>query len=325
MILQKAILLLLLFGFIVPVSSQNELDPYKYIIVPKQYGFLKEENQYRVNSYTKYLFVQEGYQAFYEGDAYPDDLLSDPCLGLTANVVNESSAFTTKIFLVLKNCRGEVVLQTVEGKSKIKQYEKTYIDALKKCFVTIKELDYNYDPTAQTKSPATVAVAERKKSESKVTAVPVAVAAVTQEKEKPEKTAKELKTEPAPVAESNQVPAAVVAAPIVVKEGKAQIQPQKEALVVAKSYKNENITFLLVNQGVQLQAYVTRSEIEKYQQGEMIGTFEKTSLPNVFRVAWKKPEKDIDQTTAYFDESGDLKIDVHRNGKIEVITFKEVK
>ena len=325
MILQKAILLILLFGFMVPVTSQNELDPYKYIIVPKQYDFLKKENQYRVNSYTKYLFVQEGYQAFYQGDAYPDDLLSNPCLGLTAYVMDESSAFTTKIFLVLKNCRGEVVLQTIEGKSKIKQYDKTYIDALKKCFVTIKELDYNYDPTAQTKSPATVAVAKSKKSESKETAVPVAVAAVAQEKEKPEKTAKELKSEPVPVAENSQVPAAVVAAPIVVKEEKAQIQPQKEAPVVAKSYKNENITFLLVNQGAQLQAYVTKSAIEKYQQGEMIGTFEKTSLPNVFRVAWKKAEKEIDQTTAYFDESGDLKIDIHRNGKLEVITFKEVK
>lgn len=320
MIRHKAILLLLLLGFIAPISSQNELDPYKYIVVPKQYDFLKKENQYRVNSFTKYLFEQHGYQAFYQGDDYPDDLRANPCLGLTANVIDGSNAFTTKIVLLLKNCSGELVLQTVEGKSKIKQYDKTYIDALKKCFVTIEELDYNYDPTAFSKSSASVVAAEDNKNDMKVEVAPAAVAVAT-EKEKPESTV--VKTDP--VAESSQATVVVVAAPIAVKEKKPEAAPQMEDPVVAKSYKNEQITFLLVNQGAQLQAYITKSRSEKYIQGELIGTFEKTSLPNVFRVAWKKPEKDIDQTTAYFDESGDLKIDIHRDGKLEVLTFKEVK
>ncbi|MEL4455539.1 hypothetical protein [Lutimonas vermicola] len=324
MILHKAILLFLLLGFIAPISSQNELDPYKYIVVPKQYDFLKKENQYRVNSFTKYLFDQNGYQAFYQGDDYPDDLRANPCLGLTANVIDGSNAFTTKIVLVLKNCSGEVVLQTVEGKSKIKQYDKTYIDALKKCFVTIEELDYKYDPKALSQSAATVTTAENKKNDIKAEVAPV-VAAGAAEKEKPKSTVGDVKTDPVPVTESSQAKVVVVAAPIAVKEEKPDAPSQMEAPVVAKSYKNEKITFLLVNQGAQLQAYVTKSTSEKYIQGELIGTFEKTSLPNVFRVAWKKPEKDIDQTTAYFDESGDLKIDIHRDGKLEVLTFKEVK
>jgi hypothetical protein len=103
MILQKAILLIFLLGFIVPVSSQNELNSYKYIVVPIKYDFLKKENQYRVNSYTKYLFDKEGYQAFYQGDGYPDDLRADPCLAVTAYVLNESNAFTTKIFIYYKD------------------------------------------------------------------------------------------------------------------------------------------------------------------------------------------------------------------------------
>ncbi len=327
MILQKAILLILLLGFIVPVSSQNELNSYKYIVVPIKYDFLKKENQYRVNSYTKYLFDKEGYQAFYQGDGYPDDLRADPCLAVTAYVLNESNAFTTKIFIVLKNCQGEVVLQTVEGRSKIKQFEKTYIDALKKCFVTIQELDYAYDPEMISKESEAVRVAESEKREDKVTTAPVAVAVpvVTQKNQTPEKITKESEVKPVSATEKNKVPAAVIAAPIVVNEEVTQSQTKEEAPVVAKTYKNDTITFLLINQGAQLQAYVTKSAIEKYQQGELIGTFEKTSLPNVFRVAWKKPEKDIDQTTAYFDDLGNLKIDIHRNGKIEVITFTEVK
>jgi len=324
MILHKAILLLFLLGFIAPISSQNELNPYKYIVVPKQFDFLKTENQYRVNSTTKYLFEQHGYQAFYQGDKYPDDLQANPCLGLTANVIDGSNAFTTKIVLVLKNCSGDVVLETVEGRSKIKQYDKTYIDALKECFVTIEQLDYKYDPTAFSKSSATVAAADDKKNDIKAEVAPAAVVVAT-EKDKPESTVGNVKTDPVAVTESSQATVVVVAAPIAVKEEKPEAPSQMEAPVVAKSYKNEQITFLLVNQGAQLQAYVTKSTSEKYIQGELIGTFEKTSLPNVFRVAWKKPEKDIDQTTAYFDESGDLKIDIHRDGKLEVLTFKEVK
>ena len=86
---------------------------------------------------------------------------------------------------------------------------------------------------------------------------------------------------------------------------------------------NENISFFLIDQNGKLVAYVGESKNENYKKGEMIGTFEKTSLPNVYRVSWKKKDQNIDETTAYFDEQGNLKIDIHRNGKIEVITFSK--
>ena len=89
----------------------------------------------------------------------------------------------------------------------------------------------------------------------------------------------------------------------------------------AVTYGNENIAFFLIDQGDKLSAYVVRSSNENYAQGEMIGTFEKSSLPNVYRVEWKDMDKDIEQTTGYFDEDGNLKIDVKRDGKVEVLTF----
>jgi hypothetical protein len=125
--------------------------------------------------------------------------------------------------------------------------------------------------------------------------------------------------------EANEVPEVVVAAPVVSAEmPKTAPSEENASAVVAKSYQNENITFLLIDQGPRLQAYITKSKIEKYKVGEMVGTFERTSLPNVFRVDWKEPETGIDQTTAYFDDKGNLKIDIHRNGVLEVITFEEV-
>jgi hypothetical protein len=90
---------------------------------------------------------------------------------------------------------------------------------------------------------------------------------------------------------------------------------------MANSFGNENVSFLLIAQGDKLVAYVSDSKNSAYKKGEVIGTLVKTSLPNVFRASWKNTDKDIDQTTAYFDEKGNLKIDVARGGQIEVLTF----
>ncbi|MDN3642179.1 hypothetical protein QWY87_05675 [Lutimonas halocynthiae] len=328
--LKKIALTILISVWVFNAYAQNELNPYKYIVVPKQFDFLKEENQYRVNSFTKFLFDKEGYQVFYSGDDYPEDLKSNPCLGLTANVLDESSAFTTKIFLVLENCGRDVVFKSVEGRSKIKDYNKTYIDALKKCFVSIQELDYVYEPyplvkdtddantSETTEELAVIAIAATGVSEKDVVVEETVAAeplANTEKSVSPEST-------------STAIPAAPVAVPLVIKEETKQADPEvekTEAPVVARAFQNGTISFLLVNQGAQLQAYVSQSRNDKYRPGELIGTFEKSSLPNVYRVSWKKPDEGIDQTTAYFDDSGNLKIDLYRDGKLETLTFVEVK
>ncbi len=155
---------LLLFCF--SGYAQNELNPFKYIIVPKQYDFLKKENQYRINSMTKYLFEQEGFTTLYQGDEYPADLNANPCLALTAIVLNESSAFTTKLRIALKDCRDQEVYTSAQGKSKIKEFDKTYIDALKKSFVSIQSLNYSYDESLVINNEARGLVANNQKTVS---------------------------------------------------------------------------------------------------------------------------------------------------------------
>ena len=332
--IQQAVSALFIFLFCFSGYAQNELNPYKYIIVPKQYDFLKEENQYRVNSMTKYLFEQEGYTTFYQGDEYPADLNANPCLAATALVLNESSAFTTKLVISLKDCRDKEVYRTAEGKSKIKEFDKTYIDALKKCFVSIQDLDYSFEESlvvnaaakAMMASEQPKAVAETptmQKAEEKPAAL--AVAAVPVEKSTAEPSRAAVAAVPVVIAEKpkEEEPVEVVA-----EEKAAAGEETTEATQLtggARAFKNETTTFLLVDQGTQMQAFVSESKNKNYKPGELIGTFRKTSLPNVFRVSWKKPQKDIDDTTAYFDEQGNLKIDIVRNDKIEVLTFTQVK
>ncbi len=314
--------------------AQNELNPFKYIIVPKQYDFLKEENQYRVNSMTKYLFEQNGFITFYQGDEYPADLNANPCLAATALVLNESSAFTTKLVVSLKDCRDKEVYRTAEGKSKIKEFDKTYIDALKKCFVSVKDLDYAFEESLVINAGAKAMMAsEQPKAVAETPTIPKA-------EEKP--AAPVAAAVPVEKSTAEPSPAAVAAVPVVIAEKPKEEEPvevvaeEKAAAAEetaeapqltggARAFKNETTTFLLVDQGTQMQAFVSESKNKNYKPGELIGTFKKTSLPNVFRVSWKKPQKDIDNTTAYFDEQGNLKIDILRNDKIEVLTFTEVK
>lgn len=326
----KIALIIVILACTFKLYSQNELNPYKYIIVPKKFDFLKEENQYRVNSYIKFLFDKEGYEVFYNDDDFPEDLKSNPCLGLTANVLDESSSFTTKLFLVLENCGHDVVFKSIEGRSKMKDYDKTYRDALKKCFISVQELDYSYEPYSLVQDNQDT---QNQESNQEIATVAVTSAeaiekGVVQQESAAVQTAPKSEKSTIPQSKSASVPVAAVAVPLAEKEqaNVEDIEVEKtEAPVVARVFQNGTISFLLVNQGAQLQAFVSQSRNDKYKPGELIGTFEKSSLPNVYRVSWKKPEEGIDQTTAYFDEQGNLKIDLYKDGKLETLTFVEIK
>ncbi len=287
------------FGTLSQGYAQSPLDGYKYIIVPKKFDFLEEENQYRINSQTKYLFDKNGYTTLLKGADYPEDLKKNPCLGAEAKVIDESNSFTTKVRIAVLNCLGQVVFTSEEGRSKEKTYPKTYSLALNSAFESIAALGYEYNPDLAI-VPGAVASAETVQEEEAETVEAEPVAEVAQ-------------AEPVVNAEP-----AAAAAVVAVPAAAATSGSEKSGAV---TYGNENIAFFLIDQGDMLSAYVVRSSNENYAQGEKIGTFEKSSLPNVYRVEWKDMDKDIEQTTGYFDEDGNLKIDVKRDGKVEVLTF----
>ena len=135
--------------------SQGNLNDYKYIIVPKKFEAFKNENQFKTSTLVKYLFVQKGYNAVYE-DALPEDLNADRCLGLQVSIKDESSMFRTKTALVLKDCSSQVVMSTITGSSKIKEFEEAYREAITKAFKTIEVLDYTYIPKEKSNEPVTL-------------------------------------------------------------------------------------------------------------------------------------------------------------------------
>ena len=135
----------MVFVFAASMTMRGQLNEYKYIIVPKKFETFKKENQYLTSTMVKYLFTQKGFIPVYD-DALPEDLTNNRCLGLLANIIDDSSFFSTNVTVTLKDCQSIEVFRTVEGKTKIKEFTAAYKDALEKAFVSFDGMNYAYTP-----------------------------------------------------------------------------------------------------------------------------------------------------------------------------------
>lgn len=144
--------------------SQSSINDYKYIIVPTQFEFLKEQDQYKINSLTKFLFNKYGYVAFMQNEDLPQDLRNNRCLALTADVVNMNTLLKTKMQIELKDCNGNLIMASDIGESREKMYEKAYNLALRDAFKTFQYANYSFQPNENilskgvTSTPTTPAV-----------------------------------------------------------------------------------------------------------------------------------------------------------------------
>ncbi|KAA1245701.1 hypothetical protein [Aquimarina sp. RZ0] len=129
--------------------GKKNVNDYKYVIVPERYGFLKKNDEYQLNSLSKFLFNKYGFQAFIQGEELPEDLINNGCLGLRAEVKKNSGLFVTKFIVELKDCNGTVVFSSSEGASREKDYKKAYHEALRDAFKDVKALNYKYTPKTQ--------------------------------------------------------------------------------------------------------------------------------------------------------------------------------
>lgn len=142
----KYILTLIAFILITSLFAQTNLNDYKYVIIPKKFDFLKEADQYQVNSLTKFLLEKEKFQTFFDDLEFPDDLTKNRCLALTANVLNESGMLKTKLKVQLQDCRNNIVFESRIGDSKLKDFKKAYHEAIREAFESFKTMNYSYNP-----------------------------------------------------------------------------------------------------------------------------------------------------------------------------------
>ena len=134
----RFLLLSLALIFSVGAAAQNtNLSDYSYVVVPEQFDFSKSKDQYQLNSMAKFYFEKSGFNA-YLADSAPN---ANRCDGLYANVEELKTLFGTKLQVVLKDCDDNEIYRGQEGKSKYKEYDKSYQDALRKAFSSVELLN----------------------------------------------------------------------------------------------------------------------------------------------------------------------------------------
>lgn len=143
---------LLLLLFVGSYSFAQSVNDYKAVIIPLKYDFLKSENQYRLSTLTKSNLKKAGFEAFYSNESMPSDY-NDRCSLLYIDVVKESTFLMTKLFATLKDCNGKVIFKSEVGKSKEKDYEVAYSEALNSAFVSIYALKYKYNGKSSVTAP----------------------------------------------------------------------------------------------------------------------------------------------------------------------------
>jgi hypothetical protein len=148
----------MLFLFVSCYSFSQSVNDYKAVIVPLKYDFLKNDNQYRLCTLTKFNLKKAGFEAFYSNEPMSSEY-NDRCSLLYIDVKKENTFLITKLFITLKDCYGKIVFQSEMGKSKEKDYEAAYSEALNNAFQSINELQYTYNGGVEIKKEAVATVA----------------------------------------------------------------------------------------------------------------------------------------------------------------------
>ena len=141
--------------FIVVGYSQNTINSYKYVLLPTKFDFSSFDDQYRLNTTAKLLLEQKGFTVIWAGGNMPQAVTANRCAALVAEVTQRKAFFTTNLTLSLKDCFGNIIFKGKEGKSREKEFDAAYKEALNEAFASLGAVPYKYDSTlsAQPQQP----------------------------------------------------------------------------------------------------------------------------------------------------------------------------
>lgn len=140
--------IVLLFILISSYAFSQSVNDYQYVIVPVKFDFLKSEDQYKLNTLTKLMLEKYGFKAYLNNEEIPKNV--DRCNFLYANVQDKSGMFDTKVKVVLKDCKENVIFETQFGQSREKEYAVAYNLALRETSKSFEKLDYKYNGKTNT-------------------------------------------------------------------------------------------------------------------------------------------------------------------------------
>jgi len=140
--MKKSILFLIFF--IASYGFSQSINDYKAVIIPMKYDFQKSENQYRLQTMTKFNLEKAGITGFYANQSISSEY-NDRCKLLYIDVVEDKAFLVTKLLILFKDCNGNIIYQSPAGKSKAKEFESAFSEALNEAFIPVYALEYKYN------------------------------------------------------------------------------------------------------------------------------------------------------------------------------------
>ncbi len=129
-------------NFIYSTAQNKDLTRYDFILVPMTYSFTGEPNQFQLNSLTRQLFKQEGFNTFMTEETLPIEFQQDGCKGLRVDVEKDFMIIKTSMAIKLIDCFGKVVYQTPRVDVREKDFRKAYQEGIRKAFRYIEEISF---------------------------------------------------------------------------------------------------------------------------------------------------------------------------------------
>ena len=122
---QLLILALVLFtGF---SFAQNK----QVILISSKYDFQNQPNSYNINNILKSILISNNFEVYFDDEILPVSIAQNRCLALTGVLVDKSNVFLTKLKFQIKDCQNNLLFETAEVKSKEKDIQMGYIEAIK--------------------------------------------------------------------------------------------------------------------------------------------------------------------------------------------------
>ncbi|MGQ7945344.1 hypothetical protein [Flavobacterium sp. WC2509] len=148
---------LFLLLFVSSFGFSQSVNDFSAVIVPLKYDFLRSENQYRLSTLTKLNLQKAGFKVFYANESFFNGY-NDRCNLLNVDVLKENGFLVTKLYVVLKDCNGKEIFKSEIGKSREKEFDVAYAEALNAAFKSVYALNYKYNGTviASNNSKATI-------------------------------------------------------------------------------------------------------------------------------------------------------------------------
>ncbi|WP_395062411.1 hypothetical protein [Flavobacterium sp.] len=139
---------ILLFLLVCSVAFSQNLNDYKYALVPSKFTFLKESNQYGLNLLTKLYMEKYNFETYYDNDTSSDEFIKENCNKVFVDVIENNTLFKTKLTIVIKDCKGTLLLTSPEGSSSEKEHKVAYTIALRMAFDNFSVLkNHKFQPS----------------------------------------------------------------------------------------------------------------------------------------------------------------------------------